>query len=97
MPDMAGVDELWVGYPIWWYTHPRIINTFFDQADLVGIKVHLFATSGGTGIQGSIDELKKTYPEVDIKGVVGPGIAVGAVKFDFHPAFSFKSGEDMFQ
>ena len=54
-------------------------------------------STGGTGIQSSVDELKKTYPEVDIKGVVGPGIAVGAVKFDFHPAFSFKSGEDMFQ
>ena len=66
MPDLAGVEELWVGYPIWWYTHPRIINTFFDQADLSGKKIHLFATSGGTGIQGSMDELKKTYPDADI-------------------------------
>ena len=66
MPDFTGIEELWVGYPIWWYTHPRIINTFFDQADLAGIKVHLFAASGGSGIQGSIDELKKTYPDVDI-------------------------------
>lgn len=32
-----------------------------------------------------------------IKKAVGPGIAVGAVKFDFHPAFEFKSGDDMFQ
>ena len=32
-----------------------------------------------------------------IKKAVGPGIAVGAVKFDFHPAFGFKSGDDMFQ
>ena len=31
-----------------------------------------------------------------IKRAVGPGIAVGAVKFDFHPAFEFKSGDDMF-
>lgn len=34
LPDLSSVDELWIGYPIWWYTHPRIINTFFDQADL---------------------------------------------------------------
>ena len=66
MPDLTGVDEMWIGYPIWWYTHPRIINTFFDQAELSEIKVHLFATSGGTGIQGSMDELRKTYPDVDI-------------------------------
>jgi putative NADPH-quinone reductase len=65
MPDLSGVDELWVGYPIWWYTQPRIINTFFDQADLSGTKVHLFATSGGTGIDGSLNELKETYPEVE--------------------------------
>ena len=32
-----------------------------------------------------------------IKKAVGPGIAVGAVKFDFHPAFGFKSGDEMFQ
>ena len=29
LPDLSGVDELWLGYPIWWYTHPRIINTFW--------------------------------------------------------------------
>ena len=66
LPDLTGVDELWIGYPIWWYTHPRIINTFFDQAKLDCIKIHLFATSGGTGIDGSLKELKKTYPGVDI-------------------------------
>ena len=66
LPDMTDVDELWIGYPIWWYTHPRIINTFFDLVKLDGVKIHLFATSGGTGIQGSLDELKETYPDVDI-------------------------------
>ena len=66
MPDWSGVDEIWIGYPIWWYTHPRIINTFFDQADLAGKQVHLFATSGGTGIDGSVKELRETYPGVNI-------------------------------
>ena len=67
LPDLQGVEEIWIGYPIWWYTHPRIINTFFDSADLNGIKIHLFATSGGSGIQGSFDELKRTYPGLDIE------------------------------
>ena len=66
MPELSGVDELWNGYPIWWYTHPRIINTFFDSADLKGKKVHLFATSSSTGIEGSAKELKETYLDVDI-------------------------------
>ena len=66
LPDLAGVDELWIGYPIWWYTHPRIINTFFDQADLNGKTIHLFATSSSTGIEGSVKELKETYPDTNI-------------------------------
>ena len=66
MPELTGVDEIWIGYPIWWYTHPRIINTFFDLADLVGRKIHLFATSSSTGIEGSVKELRETYPDADI-------------------------------
>ena len=38
-----------------------IINTFFDQADLAGKQVHLFATSGGTGIDGSVKEFYPLY------------------------------------
>jgi len=66
MPDLSGVDEIWIGYPIWWYTHPRIINTFFDNADLRGKTIHLFATSSSTGIEGSVKELRETYPDVNI-------------------------------
>ena len=66
MPDLTDVDEIWIGYSIWWYTHPRIIDTFFDQADLSGKKIHLFATSSSTGIEGSLQELKETYSAVDI-------------------------------
>ena len=65
LPDLKNVDEVWVGYPIWWYTHPRIIETLFDEADFTGKKVHLFVTSGGTGVEGSLKELKKEYPNVD--------------------------------
>ncbi len=66
MPDLTGVEELWVGFPVWWYIQPRIINTFFDRADLSGIKVHLFATSGSTGIEGAVKDLRETYPAADI-------------------------------
>ncbi len=66
MPDLGGVDELWVGYPIWCYIHPRIINTFFDGVNPEGIRVHLFATAGSMGIEQSAEDLKKTYPEVEI-------------------------------
>ena len=66
LPDLSEYGAVYVGYPIWWYTHPRIINTFFDTADLAGKEIHLFATSSSTGIEGSVEELKKTYPALNI-------------------------------
>ena len=66
LPNLSGVDEIWIGYPIWWYTHPRIIDTFFEQADLEGKTVHLFATSGGSGIEDSESQLRETFPDIHI-------------------------------
>lgn len=66
VPDLTGYDTVFIGAPVWWYTHPRIINTFFDRAELTGIKVHLFATLSSTGIDGSVRELRQTYPDVNI-------------------------------
>ena len=64
--DLEGYSTIFIGYPIWWYTHPRIIETFFDKAELKGKTVHLFATSGGSGITDSMRELKTAYPDVNI-------------------------------
>ena len=68
LPNLSGVDEIWIGYPIWWYTHPHIIDTFFEQANLEGKTVHLFATSGGSGIEDSVSQLRKAFPDVYIVG-----------------------------
>ncbi|MCD8286702.1 MAG: NAD(P)H-dependent oxidoreductase [Clostridia bacterium] len=48
--DMADYDVLFVGFPIWWYIAPRIINTFLEQYDLTGKTVVPFATSGSSGM-----------------------------------------------
>ncbi len=53
--DIAGHDFIFVGFPIWWYTAPRIINSFLEAYDFDGKKVIVFATSGGSGI-GKIKE-----------------------------------------
>ena len=47
--NMADYDVIFVGFPIWWYVAPTIINTFLEQYDLSGKKIVLFATSGGSG------------------------------------------------
>jgi flavodoxin len=65
--DLSGYEEIHIGFPIWWYTAPRIINTFLESADFTGKKIHLFATSGGSGIDRAVKDLKAQYPELDIE------------------------------
>ena len=61
--DMESYDEIILGFPIWWYVAPTIINTFLESYDFAGKKIALFATSGGSGfgktvsrLEGSVDK-----------------------------------------
>lgn len=62
-PNIADYDTIWIGFPVWWYTAPTIINTFIEAHDLSGKVLNVFATSGGSGVEGSAKDLKKTYPQ----------------------------------
>lgn len=62
--SLAEYDIIYIGYPIWWGVAPRIINTFIEQAELDGKTVIPFATSGGSGVEKSVSELKAAYPKV---------------------------------
>ena len=57
--NMDQYDTIYVGFPIWWYTAPRIINTFLEQYDLTGKTIIPFATSGGSDMGKSGEDLKK--------------------------------------
>ncbi len=57
--NMDQYTTIYVGFPIWWYTAPRIINTFLEQYDLTGKTIIPFATSGGSDMGKSGEELKK--------------------------------------
>ena len=65
--NMADYDTVFVGYPIWWYTAPRIVNTFLESYDFSGKTVIPFATSGGSGVEKSAEDLKKKYPALSWK------------------------------
>ena len=57
----AGIDrydEIILGFPIWWYVAPTIINTFLEKYDFSGKKIILFATSGGSGFGNTVSELQ---------------------------------------
>ena len=59
--NMEQYDTVFVGFPIWWYEAPRIVQTFLESYDFSGKTVILFATSGGSSISNSEKELQKTY------------------------------------
>jgi len=50
LPSVKDYDTIYLGFPIWWYTAPRIINTFLESLDLDGKTIVLFATSGGSDL-----------------------------------------------
>ena len=64
-PDISAYNVIFIGYPIWWDQAPRIIDTFIESHDLKGKTLVPFATSGGSGITGSVRELKRAYPELE--------------------------------
>ena len=57
-PRLAGYDTVFVGFPIWWYQAPRIIQTFLESADFSGKTVIPFATSGGSGMGKTVELLR---------------------------------------
>ena len=66
--DIEKYDVVFIGYPIWWYVAPTIINTFIDENNLSGKRIISFATSGGSPIEPCIEALQKQYPNLDWDG-----------------------------
>ena len=64
---VADYNTVFVGFPIWWYTAPTIVNTFFETVDLKDKAIYLFATSGGSNIDKAVEDLRAAYPDLDIR------------------------------
>ena len=60
--NMDDYDTVFVGFPIWWYVAPTIINTFLESYDLTGKTVIPFATSGGSGMGKTNEKLQPSCP-----------------------------------
>ena len=87
MPNMADYDTVFIGFPIWWYVAPHIIHTFLESYDFDRKKLVPFATSGGSGMGRTVEELRKLCPNADWKagkmmnGVSDQALAAWAEKF----------------
>ena len=67
LADADKYDTIFLGFPIWWYVAPTIINTFVESCDLSGKTIIPFATSGGSGMGKTVDELKPSCPNANWK------------------------------
>lgn len=67
LSDMDSYDTVFVGFPIWWYVAPAIIDTFLESYDFSGKTVIPFATSGGSEMGKTADVLRKVCPDADIR------------------------------
>ena len=64
--NITDYDTVFVGFPIWWYVAPTIINTFLEAYDFSGKTIILFATSGGSGMGSSAKELKSSVSDTAV-------------------------------
>ena len=66
--DVSEYDRILLGYPVWWYTAPTIINTFLEAYDFSGKKIIIWATSGGSGLGSAKTDLAKSTSATIVDG-----------------------------
>ena len=65
--DLGPYETVFLGFPIWWYVAPTIINTFLESYDFTGKEIILFATSGGSGFGKTAESLAPSCPGAQIR------------------------------
>ncbi len=67
LPNLDEYENIFIGFPVWWYTAPHIINTFLESCNIAGKNIYVFATSGGSTVEKSFRDLKAAYPAANWK------------------------------
>ena len=67
LEDADSYDVIYIGFPIWWYTAPTIINTFIETYGFEGKTVFFFATSGGSDVSGADKQFHAQYQDINWK------------------------------
>lgn len=79
--DLDGYDEIYLGYPNYWGTMPMAVYTFLENYDLAGKTIHPFCTHEGSGLSGTVQDIKKAAPgAVVTKGLAIHGSSVDSAK-----------------
>ena len=65
LDNLDQYEIIYLGFPIWWYVEPRIIDTFLESYNFSKKQIVPFATSGGSSISNVVENLKAHYPELN--------------------------------
>lgn len=65
--NMGEYDLVYVGFPVWWYVEPRIIDTFLESYDFTGKTIVPFATSGGSGLGRAPQRMQALAPGAQVR------------------------------
>ena len=65
-PDISDYDVILIGFPVWWYREPSIVDTFMESADFAGKTVVPFCTSGGSGLGDSAKNMQTLAPKAKV-------------------------------
>ena len=63
--NIDNYDTIILGFPVWWYKEPTIINTFIENYDLTNKDIYVFVTSGSSSVDSSLSSLKNKYPSLN--------------------------------
>ena len=63
--NLEDYDTICLGFPIWWYKEPTIIDRFLDESDMTGKKIYVFVTSGSSSIDSTYKSLLNNYPNLN--------------------------------
>lgn len=66
--NIDNYDTVIIGFPVWWYKEPSIIDTFIEENDLSNKNVYIFVTSGGSSYESSLSNLKENYKNINFVG-----------------------------
>ena len=65
LDDINEYNNVIIGFPVWWYKEPNIIDTFVEENNLEDKNVYVYVTSGGSTFAGSLKHLKDKYPNIN--------------------------------
>ena len=69
VPNREDYDTICLGFPIWWYKEPTIINQFLEENDMTGKNIYIFVTSGSSTIDSTYKSIKDDFPHLNfVKG-----------------------------